>query len=219
VYFALPTGALTAWYLDTRVPVFIAFLIIGSTSVTILRPGLGKALAVLLLGLLVVRSTVIVVRWTKYDDVISDLSASMAKMPDGAILFAASAAPAPSLADIDLQLWQPPLKHIVSLASINRPIFAPTTYADPITQPLGVTTRYKQLYDLQDRDPIEVHSAAELDDLKARLLQAVATHNPDDGDLFLLLLYPRELPADAVKDADIVAHGSRFALIALKRRE
>jgi hypothetical protein len=213
VYLALPTGVLTAWYVDTRVTIVVCFLVIAVTQVEVTNAILRRRLVMGLLVLLCLRSAFISYQWYRYDEVTKELTSTLSLVPSQSIVFAASAAPHPQLDDRDLSYWQPPLKHAVSLASVEHAVFVPATYADQVMQPLTVTPNYRDLYDFQGRNPILVESAEELRALEDDIRALVRDSDLPSVPLYLLLLYPRQLGLTPTDVPRSVSFGSRFVLL------
>jgi len=92
--------------------------------------------------------------------------------------------------------WQPPLLKIVSLASLQRSVFAPATYADPVERLLGIKPVYQPLYDFQTRQPFTVRTLDELQQLRHKLVADVEGLGMPATELYLLLLYPDKLAVD-----------------------
>jgi len=164
---------------------------------------------------LLFRAVALTVSWAGYERIQNEFIDAFVKIPAGSAMFVGTGGPLPSLLfthDEELEFWRPPLKHIVSLATVVKPIFVPATWADPTQQPITVAPRYSPMKALQGNNPFSP-AIVSSDDL-ARLIVKIheAQHNAGDNrDAYLLLLYPDralEWPQQAVP----VASGSRFVL-------
>lgn len=210
---ALPTGALTAWYVDTRVPVLMVFLLIASISVKVKRPGATGVLVVLVLCTPVYRSVAVTAQWRDHGTVINDVTDVMSQLPRNAALFNATTAKIPRISDVDMTAWQPPLPKIVSLASVQRSVFAAATYADPVKQPLGIKPAYQPLYDIQTRQPFTVRTLDEFQQMRHKLVADVEGLGMPSSELYLLLLYPNKLSVDDALNFNLVAKTSHIAML------
>ena len=109
-------------------------------------------------GLLAARSADITRDWLEADTRLEPVVEAFRQLPDGATLYAATAAPYPSLDYGDaagLALWHPPLKHVAALASLGRDIFVPSTWSNPFTQPLRVVPRLTPIKDFHGEVPLK----------------------------------------------------------------
>jgi hypothetical protein len=135
--------------------------------------------------------------------------AAFATLPAGSVLWAATAAPYPTLlwrgAD-ELALWRPPLKHVASLASVGRDAFVPSTWADPFKQPIAVPERLRAAKALQGDNPWRTPDGAALGEAVA----AVRRLGPGG---FVLLSYPERLQGALPAGLDAVVSGPEFLLL------
>ena len=103
---------------------------------------------------------------------IAEYEAAFDKLPPGATFYAASAEPYPKLAwetPAELARWHPPLKHIVSLASIGRDIFVAATWADRYQQPIEVLPGDAAAKQVQGDNPFLTPTAEKLADVVTRI--------------------------------------------------
>ncbi len=209
---------------DARLPVAILLVAIASTDVAGFSRRTGLWIALAALALLCLRSATIARDWAASDARIAVLTEAFRRVPDGATLYAASAGPYPSIDyrdDAGLALWHPPLKHIVSLASLGRDLFVPSTWSDPNKQPLRVVAALAAVKDFQGEDPIRTPHAAELNAAVGRigelrpLLVARSGKTPPPPD-YLLLLYPDQLQGDLPAGSEAIARGGDFVLLRLR---
>jgi len=214
-FLVAPTNLMGALLLDARLPIAIVFIAIASTAVGFRNASVGRVVAVAIAGLLLFRAVALTVSWAGYERIQNEFIDAFVKIPAGSAMFVGTGGPLPSLLfthDEELEFWRPPLKHIVSLATVVKPIFVPATWADPTQQPITVAPRYSPMKALQGNNPFSP-AIVSSDDL-ARLIVKIheAQHNAGDNhDAYLLLLYPDralEWPQQAVP----VASGSRFVL-------
>jgi hypothetical protein len=216
-YLVLPHRAMTGAYLDTRLVVPFALLLIAASSAGIGNARLRRAVTAALFVFLAARSVFLTTQWIGYDRQIQQFADAFDALPEDAIVIATSAAPKPLTSDIDLELWQPPLKHIVSLASIGRSVFVPATYAEAAQQPLTVTPKYAGLYAFQpDRDPIPIDDTEELLATRDRLRDLLAADGIAGEPVYVLVNYPERLDVTPDDFPTLVASGPHFYLLALE---
>jgi hypothetical protein len=203
---------------DARLPIAILLVLIASMNVTVAG---GRARCVLALGamlLLCAHSIAIARDWRASDAIIAAITDAFRLLPDGTTLYAATAGSYPSLDYRDaegLALWHPPLKHVVSLASLGRDIFVPSTWSDPYKQPMRVAPAFVPVKDLQGDNPFKTATTADLNRAIARIhqLRALAAQGtPPDC---LLLLYPDWFRGELPPDVTVIARGVDFALLQL----
>jgi len=223
-FIALPHEMFDSNWADTRLPIAIVLVAIASTSPHVRSTRLPMALCAAAVLLLAVRSTAITADWIRFERVIEPFRAAFARLPDESTVLAASAMPLPLLAyrsQAELGLLRPPLKHVMSLASLSRPIFVPATWADPAKQPIRVTARFAAIRAWQTNNPKAVRTgeelAATINDI-AELRRRLAADDPRERSrpAYLLLLHPAALSGSPPTDQKIVARGEHFALLRLE---
>lgn len=221
---AMPFYLFGSEYGDARLPVAILLVAIASTSVTGLSRRAGWLLGLGALALLSVRSAAIARDWVSASARIAPFTEAFRLVPDGATLYAATTARSPSIDYRDeagLAFWHPPLKHIVSLASLGRDVFVPSTWSDPFKQPMRVVASLGPVKKFHGEDPIRTPGAAELDAMVARIagfrksLAPLSGKVPPPAD-HLLLLYPDRFQGALPSGSEIVARGADFVLLRLR---
>jgi len=212
-FLVMPHALFGALYADARLPVAVMLVAIAALDVRRLPPRAvalgGAALVALLAG----RSVGVARDWQSFAPVHARHEAAFALLPPGAVLWAATAAPYPSLAyrsPAELALWHPPLKHVASLASVGRDVFVPSTWADPFKQPIAVPPRYQAAKALQGDNPFQTPGAAALDSVVAAIrgLRAPGEAAHD----FLLLSHPAALQGTPSPGLAAIAQGPTFTL-------
>ena len=211
-YAVMPHSLFGSLYADARLPVAILFLAIASTELDRL-PARGIIAGALVLTLVLAGRSVAIARdWRGMEPVFAQHLNAFATLPQGAVLWAATAAPYPSLAYRDaeeLALWHPPLKHVASLAAVGRNVFVPSTWADPHKQPISVLPQYATMKALQDNNPFKTPTAAIL----AQTLAAIQHVRAGAAGHFLLLSYPNRLQGALPDGLSRVAAGRDFLLL------
>lgn len=215
-YLLLPRHAMTGAYLDTRLVIPLMLVLIAATSVHVLKPRLRRVLTVVVLAFLTVRSVYLATQWWGYDREIQEVVDAFALIPDNSIVVAATTAPAPLTHDIDLSLWQPPIRFVMSFASLNRPVFVASTYAEAMQQPITVTPKYAGLYALHpDRDPMPVPDMAALLATRDRVRDVLARDGIDSEPVYMLVTYPQRLGVQPSDFPTLLAAGTNFMVVAL----
>ena len=190
-YLVMPFHALGVAYADSRLPVAILMVVIGSTHLSLRRRTANRALLAGLVAVLVVRMLVLATEWQRDERVTRVLVTAFAALPPGGILFAASEAPPPTYAYgfMDLLFLRPPLNHVTGLATLQQPIFVPVIFANRSQQPITVRSRYAALYAFQEQNPLPVASAADLAAITNQIRRLLAEAG-EVAPVFLLVLYP-----------------------------
>ena len=209
----MPHALFGSAYGDARLPVAVLLVAIASTDLR--RMGGPAMLAwVVVLGVLLAGRSLATARgWMATQEIFARHMDAFATMPEGSVLWAATAGPYPTLAyrnAAELAMWHPPLKHVASLAGVGRDIFVPATWADPYKQPIAVPQHYRAAKQLQGDNPFKTTSSASLAEVLAsiRRLREAAPQ-------FLLLSYPARLEGALPPGATPVAAGPDFLLLRL----
>ena len=172
---------------------------------------------VLLILALAGRGVAIAREWRAWEPVFERHMAAFALLPEGSVLWAATAAPYPTLAWRDGEeraLWRPPLKHVASLAGVGRAVFVPSTWADPTKQPIVVAPAFAAMKGLQGDNPFKTPTGAAL----AEVLAAIGRVNArEEVGHFLLLSYPQRLQGALPGGLEFVADGPAFQLLRIVR--
>lgn len=217
-FVVMPYGLFGSLYGDARLPIAILLLAIAATDVRAgAVRGLGVAVVAVLVGLLWVRGGVIAAQWRRTEPVIGGMVAAFAGLPAGSILYAATAEPYPSLAYRDaaeLARWDPPLKHVASLASVGRAVFVPSTWADPAKQPIAVPSALMAAKRAQGDNPFQTRDGVALAGAVEVIRGARAAGT--DGAAYLLLLHPTLLAGAVPPGLRAVGDGEGFALFAVE---
>jgi hypothetical protein len=203
---------------DARLPIAILLVAIAATAVTGVSRRTRLVVGLCALALLTVRSVAIASDWAASDRRIAAFTEAFRLLPDGTTLYATTAGPYPTIDYRDaagLALWHPPLKHVVSLASLGRPIFVASTWADPYKQPMGVVVAMAPIKEFQQDNPLQTPTVAELDAVIARIHElhgAAAPMSPPDC---LLLINPDRFQGALPANTPIIARGADFVLLRL----
>lgn len=222
-YLATPMPLLGSYFADARLPVALAFVAIAGTRARLDERRARVAVFALLAGLLVARSAVFTRAWVRYDAAIAEITRSFQVLPEGSVLFLANVYRPGEVPDLGSELlhpgpgyayWRPPLKHVGSLATLERAVFVPATWANPAHFPLGVTSRYAPLYALQREGPFKLDDAGKLAGVVARIQALYARGGRGLAPAYLLVVSRHSLP-DPPPRTRLVAQGLRFQLLEL----
>ena len=104
----------------------------------------------------------------------------------------------------------PPLRHVVSLASIGRDIFVPATWANRFQQPIVPLPTDVDAKRLQGDGPFFVPTADSLAKVVAQIRSLPVPGVP--AHKFLLLLQPVALVGEIPSSLSLVTRGDSFAL-------
>jgi len=227
VFLALPATLMEAYYVDARIPVALGMLAAAATRLRFDLPRWNALVALLLAALLLARTLVFTQDWVRHDAKLGAIVDSFVELPDGSVLFLAEVFPTGERPTSGLRMldpgpryarWRPPLKHVGSLAVLEKPVFVPATWASPTQQPLSVTSAYRDLYDLQRRGPFELVSPQALSGVIQRIRALYARAAQARPAPYLLLVGGGGALKPRSDDADVVAEGDGFVLVRLKMR-
>lgn len=222
-YLAMPHELFGGWGADSRIPVLIVFVFCGSIYLreppsrveAVVQQHRVRRFGYCLLAMLTLRCAILTMDWIAYDHVYADFRTAFRKLPAGSVIFSASTYPPPSLQDLDLHLWQPPLASVVALAVLEvHDVFVPQVWATYGQQPIAVTPRYQPLYALQNNVARRVTTDAELQQWGAEIRKTTAQAKIA-APVFLLLLYPNHFDNTMPHGMRVVASGRDFVLLSL----
>jgi hypothetical protein len=203
---------------DARLPVAILLVVVASTGVTTATERAQSVLTLGVLALLCAHSVAIARDWAASDAKFAAFTAAFRLLPDGTTLYAATAGAYPSVDYRDaegLALWHPPLKHVVSYASLGREVFVPSTWADPFKQPMGVAPAFAAVKDFQGENPFKTPTSADVTAIISQIHQFRAAGGALGPPDCLLLLYPDRLQGELPSNVSIIARSTDFVLLRL----
>ncbi|MSP02312.1 MAG: hypothetical protein EXR07_14860 [Acetobacteraceae bacterium] len=205
---------------DARLPIAILLVAIASTNLDGPERRTSRLIGLCALGLLLARSVAIARDWVDSDARLASFVAAFRLIPDGATLYAATAAPYPSIDYRDaagLALWHPPLKHVAALASLGRDVFVPSTWSNPLTQPMRVVASMNPINAFHGEIPLKTPGSAELNTMVGKIHEfrpllglGAGTAQPPD---YLLLIAPDRFQGDLPAGSVTVARGADFVLL------
>ncbi len=210
-YLAMPFGIFGSEWGDARLPP--AILCVAIAGMRLDLPGrLVRPVVLAAVLLLAGRMGAIAAVWREDAARIEVVRAALERVPEGATLWVATAGPFPRVRERDagqLARWHPPMKHLVSLAGLQRPVFVPATWADPFQQPMRVAPAFAAAKALQGDNPVLVPDAAALGAFVGRIgaLGGRGDH--------LLLLSPALLTGELPAGVGVLAADAEFLLLRL----
>ncbi len=125
---------------DHRMPLVLALLLVGASSLALADRRRQTMLATLLALLFVVRIAIVTVSWTGYDRLYAPIVAALAALPPGSRLAVASPP-----ASVHVSADEAPMTHLAGLAVSEADAFVPTLFVFPGQQPLSFRERYAAL--------------------------------------------------------------------------
>jgi hypothetical protein len=137
---AMPNRLFGGTGVDHRMPLILALLLVGASSVALADRRRQNVLAALLALLFVARMGVVTVSWIGFDRAYAPLVAALAALPPGSLLAVASPP-----ASIHVSAEEGPMTHVASLAVIGADAFVPTLFVFPGQQPLSFREPYAAL--------------------------------------------------------------------------
>ena len=212
-FLLMPNNLFGGQYADARLPIAIALVCLATIDIRAVPPRAFAVCAAFAMALLLLRGAVIAGQWRASAPVIAEYRDAFARLPPDATLYVASAEPFPKLAydsPAEYARWNPPLKHVVSLASIGTDVFVPATFADRTQQPISVLPDDRPMKKLQGDNPFLTPTAESLAEVVAQVRAARKAGVPS-GD-FLLLLRPKAMTGVLPAGLTQFALGGSFAL-------
>ncbi|HEX3499567.1 MAG TPA: hypothetical protein VHT04_09610 [Stellaceae bacterium] len=140
VQLAMPNRLFNGTGVDHRMPLVLALLLIGASSIALADRRRQSLLAALLALLFVTRIGIVTVSWTGFDRSYAPLAAALARLPPGSLLAVASPP-----ASVHVSTEEGPMTHVASLAVIAADAFVPTLFVFPDQQPLRFREPYTAL--------------------------------------------------------------------------
>ena len=120
LYFALPSELVSGRYVDSRMPIAIAFLGLASLDLRLCRSTVASILVCLIAGTLVVKQVAIAVLWRSLDPMIDSFVAALARLPAGSIVMQVNCWPqARNHVLSNYRARQPPMLLLAGLASFD----------------------------------------------------------------------------------------------------
>ena len=214
LYFALPFALATGSYVDSRLPIAIALLILGGLDT---HPKSG-AMPVLLIGIavfaLLVKQAAIAGLWRSFDPEIDSLQAAFDSLPGAAVVMQSECQPQGNAISAIYRERQPSLSHIAALAAFTDARFVANNFAIAGQQPIRVAPGWHAYYDLQDSFGTSTCSPEEYRKQTAKIVQLDRSRpQPAPVVYFLLVRPPQKNSLDGL--AQKLASGPDFELYRL----
>lgn len=130
----MPSKLLGTWGADLRLPVVIACIFVGATTLHMKNLRLAVALIAVVGALFAIRAGVVADMWRGYDRQIADFRKTLKVLPKGASLLLAET----EWRELETRTYW----HVASYAVIDRSAFVPTLFTDPTQQPIRLAPRY-----------------------------------------------------------------------------
>ena len=224
LYGVTPFWMKGAAFVDVRIPVMAGFLLFAALSPR-LSPHAGSTAAVIICGLLVVRTGLIATAWFDHRRDLAQFREVISRIPAGAKVLAAYGyggdssvdRPAGGLAVPGLFVVN---KHMPALVMIERHAFWPLLFADPRQQPLLVRAPYDRLASPLG-ELFDAHRLADAHPSRETLRNAPYLRGWRTSFDYVLLLNMSTAPLNAnppALDLDVIRINQAAALYAIHRR-
>jgi len=213
-----PPRLFSAFFIDYRLLLPFVYVAIAAARLE-LPPQRWRTLAGIGVAIVVAgRAAAFSAIWSTYEGIGDQYMAAFRALPRPATLYVAFGEKSPVLRKhlgLWSDRWNPPLKHVVSLASLAGDIYVPATWAHPSQQPIVVRERYRASYQLQGANPIAISRADDLLLLvkRIRIAHHAGAHPP--GSVLILLLYPGAVENIASFPGAPIASGQGFIVLNL----
>lgn len=212
VYLAMPRMLFASYTADQRLPVALAFMLVGMVDVRLHHRLVRRSFIALLLVLLAVRLIEVDVSWSDLSATTTEFRASTKRLKPGSKVLVAYATPAGGDDVADLGLV-----HAVCIAMIERQSLVTTAFTTQGKQILRVRPEYRELVDREDGTPPTV----------AQLVVEAERPDPDAKDYwrdwsnrfdYLYVLFTGdETPNPDPARLTLLQDGDRFQLYRINR--
>jgi hypothetical protein len=216
----LPHGGLVgASYIDIRLGPALMLLVLVGLNLTGKNSRVDGRIVVLAICILaVVRVGTLSSVWLDNEKRIVPIVRAFEEIEAGSTLFTATAVPnAKLIARTPEQqvAWQPPLRHVGSLAVLSQQVFVVATFANPAMQPLVIEPAYAAIKKFQGNNPIQLRDRKDFRALMKNLsVNLNGAEWPKLGAAYLFVLgIDRLEPLDLPPFVRRVAEGKHFVLL------
>jgi len=210
-YIAAPAGIMKGGYLDTRLPVALVFIFLGSTSFHPVMFKRDHYLIMIILFYAIFRTAVLSLEWNKYDKITAEYINAYRMLPEKSILFVASTEKMPNLNERRAK-WQPSTWHYGNYATLQKQIFVPATSAISTQQPITVSEKYQQIYLYHKHNPLVVKAKSDLRNIIRDVKLLLKNEHMEDTKSFMLILDPDD---NIIENQTVISKGHRFAIIGI----
>jgi hypothetical protein len=152
LYLVTPFIAKGVYFVDTRIAIMLGYLLFGAVMPVSVSPRVARAIAVVIVGLFVVRSGTNLSVWLGYQQDIDGMRAAISAVQPGQRVFEVSVTPdeAPNYwrnVPRNRMLWTGVRLdyHLAALVSLEHHAFWPYLFADPSQQPIVLLPPYKAM--------------------------------------------------------------------------
>jgi len=150
LYLALPDKLASGSYVDKRMPIAIALMLLAGLDLRVRRSTLAATLIGLVGLALVAKQAALAALWRSFDPLIDSLAASLDRLPAGAVIMQAECEPESTDIASIYRERQPSMTHLPAMASFDDSRFVAATWAIAGQQTVQVAAAYKPYYDLQE---------------------------------------------------------------------
>lgn len=163
-FLLLPSAFASCACVDLRVPIAMAFLLVGGSHLVSLKGWLPQT-AVALLAVAFLGRTLQVSRdWIQAERTTNQVLADMGTLPDHSVVFTACDDQTHLFSELG---WSPPLIHLPLAEGLHRPMFFPQLFALARQHPLEIKPALQNLEFFEGIDPFDFNDGEQL----GRILQ------------------------------------------------
>lgn len=215
LYLVLPFELASGFYVDTRMPIAIALLLLAGLDVRIRSSRAASALVGLIVIALVVKQGALTASWRSFDPLIDRAAAALDALPAGSVILQAECQSDPADVLAVYRERQPSMTHVAAIATFDGTRFAASTWAIAGQQPVAVKPLYRPYYDLQvSFGASTCTDAGYRSELRrARDLAGSPDASGNPPPLYFLLIRPPK-GRTLADDARMIAKGRDFELYA-----
>lgn len=210
--FAVPFRVSGAANIDIRLPIAAVYVTLAATSIYLPRLS-ARLLRHAFLVLIASRALVFLGAWSQSANAYHQMTAALDKLPRHATLYMATGAPFPCPGYGDAArrlLWAIPAGHFHALASIEREIFVPDIWDDPMQHLILRKQQFLPAYD-QTFGAENIVDEQQVDMLISKIREAVHDDAVPDGPVYLITQRP-DLMRERRLPLPVVAAGDDFAI-------
>jgi hypothetical protein len=207
-YYAIPRVLFGSWGADLRLPVALAFILMGFMRIELPNGRTRYAFLAFVIGLAVTRFVSVQIAWQNLDVAFQDFRRSVDLIDPGSSILVVQA---DAKDQKGTEALNQPLSHAATIAMIERSSFVSTAFAVPGKQVLVVKPEYHDMANIRDDDlPSESDLIAALKDPESETENY--WYDWTDRFDYVYVLYAGDAPNPAPGVTRQIYRGQRFQL-------